>query len=504
MGEKLEQLKQHLYPYHDLQKVGAVLGWDQEVNMPNGGADARAEQSATISAMAHDIFISDEVGKMLEEAEAEVESEGLDYDSDDASYVRVLRREYEKQAKLPTELVAEFSRVTSKAFIAWREARAKDDYPHFQPHMQKVVDLCLKIAEIQGYEDHPYDALLDFYEPGVTTAQVEALFGDLKAGLVPLLNDIVERGAENSGAFFTEQDYDVDRQWDLTEVILRDIGYDFKCGRQDKAPHPFTTHFSSNDVRVTTRLFKNRPQSAIFSSVHEGGHALYEQGIPDRFDRTILGGGATLGMHESQSRMWENLLGRSRAFWRYYLPIVRAFFPEQLADITHEQFYRAINMVEPSLIRVEADEVTYNMHIFVRFELEKDIMTGDLDVADIPDAWNAKYEEYLGITPPDDADGCLQDVHWSHGTIGYFPTYTLGNIISAQLYNRAKSDLPDLEADFENGEFMPLLNWMREHVHAHGKKFTAGELLEREIGTGLDAQPLLDYLKAKYTDVYKL
>ena len=336
------------------------------------------------------------------------------------------------------------------------------------------------------------------------TAQVAELFDDLKAGLVPLVEAIVERGAENDASFFSKQDYAIDRQWDLTEVILREIGYDFRCGRQDKAPHPFTTNFSSNDVRVTTRLFKNRPQSALFSSVHEGGHALYEQGIPEKFERTILAGGATLGLHESQSRMWENLLGRSRAFWRYYLPIVRAFFPEQLADITHEQFYRAINKVEPSLIRVEADEVTYNMHIFVRFELEQALLTGELDVADVPDAWNAKYEEYLGITPPNDADGCLQDVHWSHAMIGYFPTYSLGNIISAQLYNSAKADTPDLEAGFARGEFLPLLAWMREHVHAHGSKFTAAELLEREIGTGLDAQPLLDYLTTKYTDVYEL
>ena len=502
MSEKLEQLKQQLYPYHDLKMAGGVLGWDQEVNMPDGGADARTEQLATLAAMSHNLFISDRVGELLAEAEAEVE--GLAPDSDDASYVRVLRREYDKQVKMPTELIAEFSRVTSRAFIAWREARAQDDYAHFQPHLEKVVGLSREIAEIQGYEDHPYDALLDYFEPGMTTAQVTALFEELKAGLMPLLEKIVERGTENDDALFTEQNYPVERQWELTEVILRDIGYDFTRGRQDKAAHPFTTHFSSNDVRVTTRLFKNRPQSAIFSSVHEGGHALYEQGIPDRFERTILAGGATLGLHESQSRMWENLLGRSRPFWRFYLPIMRAFFPAQLADVSQETFYRAINLVEPSLIRVEADEVTYNLHIFVRFELEQALLTGDLDVADVPDAWNAKYEEYLGITPPNDADGCLQDVHWSHGYVGYFPTYTLGNIISAQLYNRAKDDLPDLEAGFAEGQFRPLLEWMREHVHAHGSKFMAEELLQREVGSGLDAQPLLDYLTAKYEDIYRL
>ncbi|MCD6344638.1 MAG: carboxypeptidase M32, partial [Anaerolineae bacterium] len=247
-----------------------------------------------------------------------------------------------------------------------------------------------------------------------------------------------------------------------------------------------------------------RPQSALFSSAHEGGHALYEQGIPEKFERTMLRGGATLGLHESQSRLWENMVGRSRSFWKYYLPIMRAFYPEQLAGITLEQFYRAINKVQPDFIRVEADEVTYNLHIFVRFELEQAMVDGSLQVEDIPDAWNAKYEEYLGITPRNDAEGCLQDVHWSHGTIGYFPTYTLGNLISAQLYRRAKQDLPGLEAGFAEGNFHSLLQWLREHVHVHGAKFTAAELLERELGEEISAQPLLDYMRERYMEIYEL
>jgi carboxypeptidase Taq len=502
MGEKVEQLKQHLYPYHDLQKATAVLGWDREVNMPPGGSDARAEQSATLNAMAHEIFTSDETGKLLETAEAEVEDAA--YDGDDASYVRVLRREYDKQVKIPTELVAEFSRVRSHAFVAWREARQNDDYPHFQPHLAKIVEINCKIADILGYDEHPYDALIDFYEPDMTAAKVETVFTELKEGLVPLVEQIVEDGQPVDDSFFGEQAYPVDKQWDLTEAALRDIGYDFSCGRQDKAPHPFTTHFSCNDVRVTTRLLENRPQSAFFSSVHEGGHALYEQGIPEKFERTVLSGGATLGLHESQSRMWENMLGRSRAFWSHYLPIMRAFFPEQLAGISFEDFYRAINKVSPSLIRVEADEVTYHMHIFARFEIELALVTGELDVADVPDAWNAKYEDYLGITPPSDADGCLQDVHWSHGTIGYFPTYTLGTIMSAQFYRRAKLDVPALEEQIAAGNFLSLLEWARKHIHKHGSKFTADELLERELGEDLDAQPLLAYLTTKYTDIYEL
>lgn len=501
MAEKVEQLKQHLYQFSNLGFASAVLGWDQEVYMPDGGVEARGEAQATLGSLAHEIFISEETGKLLEAAEAEVAD--LDYDSDEASLVRVARRAYDKQTKIPTELVAEMARVTSQAFVAWRQAREANNYPHFQPHLQKIVDLNVRVADILGYDEHPYDALLDTFEPDVTTAQVTRLFGDLKAGLVPLIREIAERGKPVDDSFFLK-DYDESKQWDLTMAILRDIGYDFARGRQDKAPHPFTIHFSCNDVRVTTRIYKNRPLSAIFSSVHEGGHALYEQGIPVAFERTPLSGGATLGLHESQSRMWENLVGRSRPFWQYLLPIMRAFFPEQLAGRDLAQVYRAVNRVEPSLIRVEADEVTYNLHIFVRFELEQALVKGDLKVADVPEAWNAKYEEYLGLTPPSDTEGCLQDIHWSHGTIGYFPTYALGNLISAQLFNRAKADIPGLEEGFARGEFLPLLGWLRKHVHAHGAKFTAPELIQRELGEEIQAQPLLDYMRAKYTEIYDL
>ena len=501
MGEKVAQLQQHLYRPHDLQYAVAILGWDQEVNMPPGGSNARAEQLATLSSLAHEMFTAAETGRLLEAAEVEVAD--LDYDSDDVSLVRVTRREYDKMTKIPTSLVAELSKATSKGFVAWRQAREENDYLHFRPHLREILDLNRQIADILGYEENPYDALLSFYEPGMKTSEVACLFDDLKAGLVPLLRAIVERGKPVDDAFFG-QDYDTGRQWDLTLVILRDMGYDFSRGRQDKAPHPFTTNFSCDDVRITTRLLKNRPQSALFSSAHEGGHALYEQGIPQKFERTMLSGGATLGLHESQSRLWENMVGRSRSFWQHYLPIMRAFYPEQLAGITLEQFYRAINKVQPDFVRVEADEVTYNMHIFIRFDLEQSLVAGSLQVEDIPDAWNAKYEEYLGVTPRNDAEGCLQDVHWAHGTIGYFPTYTLGNLISAQLYRRAKQDLPGLEAGFAEGNLRPLLGWLREHVHVHGAKFTAAELLERELGEEISAQPLLDYMRERYTEIYDL
>ncbi|MDX9954588.1 MAG: carboxypeptidase M32 [Anaerolineae bacterium] len=501
MNAKVEELKKHLYQVYDIRSAAAVLEWDQQILMPAGGATARGEQVATLSALAHEIAISEKTGRLLEAAEAEVV--GMAYDSDDASLVRVLRRDYDRNTKIPTELVAERAKVTAMAYEAWKQARAENNVALFEPHLERVMDVIRRVADALGYEEHPYDALLQNFEPGMRTSQVTQLFEDLKAGLVPLLKDITERGKPIDDSFLS-RDYDVNRQWDFTLVVLRDIGYDFNRGRQDQAPHPFTTTFACDDVRLTTRLFSNRPQSAIFSSVHEGGHALYEQGSPAHFDRTALAGGATMALHESQSRLWENMLGRSKAFWQHYFPILKAFFPKPLADVNLEQFYRAVNVVRPDFIRVEADEVTYNMHIFVRFELEQALLAGTLAVKDVPEAWNAKYQDYLGITPRNDAEGCLQDVHWCSGLVGYFPTYALGNLIGAQLYRRMKADLPDAETGFARGEFLPLLAWMRGHVHGHGAKFTAAELLERELGEEISAQPLLEYMRDRYSEIYAL
>lgn len=501
MGEKVEQLKAHAARGFDLQLAAALLNWDQEVYMPPGGMEARAEQLATLQGLAHEILTGAEAGQLLAAAEAEVA--GWDYDSDEASWVRISRREYDRLVKLPSEVIAEQARLASQAFPAWREARASNQFAIFRPLLQKTVDLNRRVADILGYTEHPYDALLDIYEPGMKTSEVTRLFNDLKAGLVPFLQEIVQRGQPTDATFF-DRDYDEARQWDFTLVLLRAIGYDFNRGRQDRAPHPFTTTFSVNDVRVTNRFLRRRPQTSIFGAIHEGGHGLYEQGVPTKFDRTVLMGGTTYGVHESQSRLWENIVGRSRPFWQYFFPIFSAFFPEPTTGVTLEQFYRAINQVQPSLIRVEADEVTYSMHIFVRFELEQALITGDLKVEDVPEAWNAKYQEYLGITPPTDADGCLQDIHWSHGTIGYFPTYALGTIIAAQLYAQAKAELPGLEEGFARGEFQPLLRWLREKVHVHGRKFVATELVQRVTGGPISVQPLLDYMRAKYSDVYGL
>jgi carboxypeptidase Taq len=501
MTKPLEALKDHLGQVMDLHHAAAVLSWDQEVNMPEEGVAPRSHQLATLSSLAHEIFTSDDTAELLVAAESTVA--GMDYDSDEASLVRVTRREYDQQTKIPTELVARESKATSLGFEAWRKAREADDFGAFAPHLAEIVAIQVEKADYLGYEDHPYDALLDQYETGMTTAQVQQLFGDLKDGLVPLVQAIAEKPAVDD-SFLEDNGFDAERQWEFTLLLLRDFGYPFTRGRQDEAPHPFTTEFGNKDVRVTTRVHEEHPQAAIFGSAHECGHALYELGSPDKFERTPLAGGATLGLHESQSRLWENQVARSLPFWQYYYPILRAFFPNQLGDVGLPAFYRAVNMVKPSLIRVEADEVTYNMHIFVRFELEQALVKGDLAVADVPEAWNAKYAAYLGVTPPNDALGCLQDIHWSHGMVGYFPTYSLGTLMSAQIYAQAKAQIADLEAGFTAGEFAPLLGWLREHVHHHGSKFTAPELMRREFDTGISAQPLLDYLVAKYTQLYDL
>ena len=501
MGEKLEALLHQLAQVSDLQAAAAVLGWDQEVYMPDAGITPRAHQLATLNALAHEMFTSSDMAQLLEAAEAEVA--GLEYDSDDASRARVTRRLFDEMTKIPTELVARESHATSQAFVAWRKARETDDFALFEPHLEEVVAIQIEKAGHLGYKEHPYDALLDQFEPDMTTAKVSALFGELKAGLVPLVQEIAEK-PEVDDSFISGQVYDQQRQWDFTLLLLRDLGYDFTRGRQDKAPHPFTINFGNADVRVTTRLSDNHPQSAIFGSVHECGHALYELGSPDKFERSTLAGGATLGLHESQSRLWENQVARGLPFWRYYYPILRAFFPDQLGKVALEDFHRAINKVEPSLIRVEADEVTYNLHIMIRFELEQALLTGDLKVADVPEAWNAKYEDYLGIRPPNNTLGCLQDIHWSHGTIGYFPTYTLGNLMSAQIYAQAQAEQPELEAGYSRGEFAPLLDWLRKRIHSHGRKFTAPELMQREFGEEMTAQPLLAYLRDKYTALYNL
>jgi carboxypeptidase Taq len=499
--ERLRELKTRLGEIADLQAAANVLEWDQMTYMPPGGTAARAEQLATLRKTAHALFVSDEVGRLLEELQPEAVD--LDYDSNEASLVRVTARDYKRERKIPAWLVAEMAKATALAHKAWVQARAESNYPHFRPHLQKIVDLNIQMAEALGYKDRPYDALLDLFEPGMKTAQVAQIFDELKVGLVPLVRAIAEKKDLVDDAILF-RDYDEDKQWAFGQEVLRQMGFDFERGRQDKSVHPFTTSFSPNDVRLTTRVYRNQFKTAFFGSIHEGGHALYEQGLSPTLERTPLCDSASLGVHESQSRLWENMVGRSRAFWTFYFPRLKEFFPQQLDGVDLETFYKAINRVEPSMIRVEADEVTYNLHIFMRFEIENDMLEGKVNLSDLPEAWNAKMRAYLGIVPAGDAEGVLQDVHWSMGTLGYFPTYALGSLLAVQFYNQALAGMPEIPAQIERGEFAPLRTWLKERVHVHGKKFTPTELVKRVTGSELSARPFVEYVRAKYSDVYGL
>jgi carboxypeptidase Taq len=497
----LQQLRTRLAEVADLNHVGALVGWDQQTYMPPGGGAARAEQSATLQKIVHQMFIAEETGRLLDAAAGEVSS--AEPDSDEARLVSVTRRDYEKARKVSAELVAEIARVTGQAVEVWTEARAASDWKPFSPYLARIFDLQRQYADAVGYPDRMYDALLDQYEPDMRTAEVKAVFDAIKPDLIELVKAIAAKGDAVS-AEVLHREYDEQKQWDFGLAVVKRYGFDFQRGRQDRSVHPFTTSFSINDVRLTTRIDRKFLSPALFGTLHETGHGLYEQGFSQTLERTPLADGASLGMHESQSRLWENLVGRSRPFWNFFFPLLKGYFPEQLADQTADSFYRAANKVSPSFIRVEADEVTYGLHIMLRFEMENELLEGSLKANDVPEAWNAKMQEFLGITPPTTAQGALQDIHWSSGLIGYFPTYQLGNLISLQLWNQLNADITDLSTQIEHGEFVALLGWLRANLHQHGRKFTSTELLQRMTGSGLNPAPYLAYLKAKYSDIYGL
>jgi len=501
MGENIKKLRDMLGVVRDLGAAAAVLGWDQQVNMPPGGAEGRAFALATLSKLSHQKAVGDEMGEAIEAAKAEAKD--LDPDSDDARLVKKAERDYLKDRKVPNEWVGEFSHITSIGYHVWEKARAESDFARFQPELAKIIDLRRQYADFFKPYDHIYDPLLDDFEPGMKTAEVKKVFDELRTEQVALVKATAESGVEIDDSII-HQPLDEQAQWDFGVEVIKAIGYDFTRGRQDKSVHPFTTGFNPGDVRITTRIDPNFLNPALFGSIHECGHAMYEQGINPEYARTPLDGGASLGFHESQSRMWENMVGRSRPFWNVFYTNLQKHFPAQFGDVAMETFYRAINKVEPSLIRVEADEATYNLHIMMRFELEVALMEGSLDVADLPAAWNKKSQELLGITPPDDKLGVLQDVHWSGGMIGYFPTYALGNLIAAQLWEKIIEEMPDLEDRLAQGKFGDLLDWLRTNVHIYGAKYLPSELLERITGQTLSAHPYLKYLQKKFGDVYGL
>lgn len=498
MSEKLNKLKELLGEVADINHAASVLGWDQQVNMPVRGNEARGQQLATLSKIAQEKFITDEIGILIEDLQKELKGS----DSDDAAMIRVAARNYDKARRVPPEFIAEREVISSKAFEAWVEARSKSDFSIFQPHLENVVELVKKYVSFFPPADHPYDTLLDDFEAGMKTAEVQAIFDGLRPKQVELIKAIASSKQVKNDFLFGK--YKKKKMIDFGADVVTRFGYDWSRGRQDKAAHPFETSFSVDDVRITTRFEADNPTATLFSTMHEAGHAMYEQGINPAYERTPLAGGTSMAVHESQSRMWENLVGRSLPFWEYFLPEFKKTFPSQLDGVGVKAFYKAINKVEPTFIRVNADEATYNLHVMLRLELEIAMLEGKVAIKDLPELWNTKMQEYLGIMPPNDAKGVLQDIHWSGGMLGYFSTYALGNIVSAQLWEKINKDIPSLNDQIRKGEFSELLEWLRKNIHQHGHKFDSQVLIEKVTGSKITAEPYVRYLTGKYSGIYGL
>jgi carboxypeptidase Taq len=494
MPEAYAQLKERVGELNDLEKTAALLRWDQHVNMPRGGAEVRAEQLGTLERLAHDALVSDELGRLLDDLASYEESQP--YDSDEASLIRLVRREWEKERRVPGELASEISRSNSLAIPLWAEAREKSDFAIFLPALRRNFELRRRYVEcfdgVEGY-DEPYDVLLDEFEPGMKTAEVRKVFERLKEAQVPLVAAVRREGERPArGGTFP-----IDRQKEFELKVIERFGFDSSEWRLDTVLHPFAQSIATTDIRLTTRYFEDN-LDGLFATMHECGHGLYEHGVARELERTLLARGASLALHESQSRMWENLVGRSLPFWSFFYPQLRRQFPEALGDVELEDWYSSINWVEPSLIRVEADEATYNLHIILRFELEQELLADTVELEELPAVWNERMREYLGVEPPNDRLGVLQDMHWAIGAIGYFSTYALGNVVSCQLWERASAEHPHLHDGFEEGEFGDLADWLRERLWRHGRKFMPRELVERITGGGLDPEPYLRYLSGKY------
>ena len=488
---RFEQLKDRLAEVDDLRNAASLLFWDQRVMMPPGGSAGRADAIATTSRIAQERFVASDIGELLEELRDFEESS--DYDSFEASLIRVTRRDYEKATRVSPELVGEMRHASAVALSAWGPAKEKSDFELLRPHLETNLELRHRYVECFDKTDETYDVLLDDYEPNMKTAEVREIFDGLKEQLVPLIREIADAGDVDDSFLHGEFDVGAQRRFGLE--IARRFGYTDEEWRLDQTPHPFMSSPGHGDIRLTTN-YRSDDLSSIFATMHEFGHGVYEWGVDSSLARTPLGTGVSLGLHESQSRTWENLVGRSRSFWRYFYPSLQETFP-QLASVDEEAFYRAVNKVHPSLIRIDADEVTYNMHIILRFELEQELIEDRIMVKDLPEAWNARMDEYLGIEVPDDARGVLQDMHWAGGGLGYFPTYSLGNVISVQIWERALEDLGDLDERFEGGEFAELREWLTQHVYRMGRKFTPQETIERVTGSRIDSAPYVRYLREK-------
>ena len=494
MSNNLNELRTRLAEITDIRNAAHLLEWDQQTMMPPGGAEARAEALATLQRIHHELLVSAETGKLLEAAASELD--GTPPDADDACLVRVARRRWEKARRVPTELAADLARAASVGHHAWVEARSNSDYGAFAPYLEQNLELARRYVDCFDGFECAYDVVLDDFEPGMKTAEVASLFAELKAELVPLISTVMKSSVDDS---CLHGSFPIDDQRQLVADVVALMGFNPERWRLDDAVHPFATSFSSHDVRITTRWDHTYFPSALYGAMHECGHGLYEAGIADSLQRSPLGHGESLGLHESQSRMWENMVGRGQPFSRVLAPMIADTLA---APIDAHALYRAVNRIEPSFIRVEADEATYGLHIVLRFELEQALIEEQLAVGDLPEAWNTRVKEYLGLEVPTDALGVLQDVHWASGLIGYFPTYALGNLVAGQLWERAHVDLPDLDGAIEAGELSPLREWLRENVHRHGSKFPTSELLQRVVGEPIKVAPFVSYLKQKLGDVY--
>jgi carboxypeptidase Taq len=501
MKAKLQKLNRLLREINDLNAAAALLYWDQTTYMPPGGAAARARQIATLRRLSHEKITHPVIGQLLDALHPY--EEGLPHDADDASLIRIARRDHERAVRVPAAFMEELSNHTATVYDIWTKARPANDFAVVEPYLEKTLDLSRQFADFfPGYE-HIVDPLIDFADEGMKASLLRPLFNELHGHLVPMIQTIIAQPAADDSCLY--QRFPKDQQLAFGLEVIARFGYDLERGRQDKTHHPFTTKFSLGDVRITTRVKEDDLGEALFSTMHEAGHALYEQGIRRDLEGTPLARGTSSGLHESQSRLWENVVGRSRAFWHFFYPRLQAAFPQQLASVPSDVFYRAINKVKRSLIRTSADEVTYNLHVIIRFDLELALLEGRLMVRDLPEAWRERYKADLGIMPPDDRDGVMQDVHWYSGLIGgEFQGYVLGNIMSAQLFEAAVAAHPVILPELEQGEFGTLHSWLKQEIYQHGCKYTPSELIERAIDAPLRIEPYIRYLQTKYGELYRL
>ena len=498
---RLAELRRRLLEIGDLGSASAVLDWDQATYMPKGGAAARARQGATLDRLAHEKFTDPALGRLLDSlvSHAERQPEA----ADDARMIRIVRRDYDKAVRVPADFVAHWSEHGSASYDAWTRARPANDFAAMRPLLEKGLEFSRAYAEFMRPYRHIADPLIDDLDEGLTVESVRALFDALRAELVPMVRAIAEQPVADNSCL--RADFPEAKQLGFGFLVIERFGYDLERGRLDKTHHPFCTKFSSGDVRITTRVKQDNLGEALFSTLHEAGHALYEQGVSAAYEGTRMGSGTSMGVHESQSRLWENVVGRSRGFWEHFYPLLCDAFPEHFGKVPLETFYRAINKVERSLIRTDADEVTYNLHIMLRFGLELDLLEGRLKVKDLPEAWRARFEADFGLTPPDDRDGCLQDVHWYGGRVGgAFQSYTIGNILSAQFYAAALKAHPEIPQQMAAGEFASLHGWLKQRLYRHGRKFRPDEIVRRATGKAMSIKPYMAYLRAKYGELYRL